>query len=97
MENKGSVQGRKRGPNFDSLEQDGDWYIKPNEFEGGLLYLHCQLPGANFCAIPIQRGPHSSPEPWGWDGNEDAPTITPSINLVGYWHGFFEKGYFRSC
>lgn len=30
---------------------------------------------------------------WGWDGNRDTPTFTPSINcsFCG-WHGFLERG-----
>jgi hypothetical protein len=35
---------------------------------------------------------------WQWDGNRDAPTITPSVNcekLCG-WHGFITKGHFTS-
>ena len=29
---------------------------------------------------------------WGWDGNEDAPTLTPSIHAVGAWHGWVQNG-----
>lgn len=34
---------------------------------------------------------------WTWDGNHDAPTLTPSINHVGCWHGFLRAGEFVSC
>lgn len=36
---------------------------------------------------------------WQWDGNQDAPTITPSIDCskVCGWHGFLEAGQFRSA
>lgn len=31
---------------------------------------------------------------WEWDGNLDKPTLTPSLHLVGYWHGFLTAGRF---
>lgn len=44
---------------------------------------------------------------WSWDGNHEAPTLKPSILIyqmdetgkkVGeHWHGFLEKGQWRSC
>ena len=43
-----------------------------------------------------QPGPHN-----GWDGNEEDPTLHPSIFVGGSsnnpgWHGYFEKGKLRS-
>lgn len=29
---------------------------------------------------------------WSWDGNENAPTLSPSIHTYGVWHGFVQKG-----
>ena len=29
---------------------------------------------------------------WSWDGNRDAPTLNPSINHVGCWHGWLKAG-----
>lgn len=34
---------------------------------------------------------------WDWDGNREAPTFTPSVNCVGCWHGFIEKGRCVDC
>lgn len=44
---------------------------------------------------------------WQWDGNRDAPTLTPSIlihqlddsgKIIGeHWHGYLTAGVFRSC
>lgn len=66
----------------------------------GNLGLRMNLPGD--CSpdyIPIVRGPATGTghDPWGWDGNYDAPTLVPSIHAKGIWHGFLEKGFFRSC
>lgn len=29
---------------------------------------------------------------WSWDGNEAAPTLSPSLHAVGIWHGFVRAG-----
>lgn len=29
---------------------------------------------------------------WGWDGNVDRPTLTPSLHAVGVWHGRVTRG-----
>lgn len=29
---------------------------------------------------------------WGWDGNREAPTFTPSINCGRCWHGYIRNG-----
>lgn len=29
---------------------------------------------------------------WQWDGNEEAPTITPSAHTYGYWHRWVRAG-----
>ncbi len=34
---------------------------------------------------------------WDWDGNREAPTFKPSVNCVGCWHGYIEKGRCVDC
>lgn len=43
---------------------------------------------------------------WTWDGNEEAPTVRPSVLLyapdgnggaVAHWHGFLTAGEWESC
>jgi Family of unknown function (DUF6527) len=65
----------------------------------GNFGLRFNLPGDHGNYIPIVKGPPTGTGhgPWGWDGNYDAPTITPSIWNKGYWHGFFTAGRFVSC
>lgn len=67
-------------------------------FDDEFTHLYIILPGnKNPDAIPIQRGRDGGPRVWGWDGNEDAPTLTPSIHEVGHWHGFLRSGKLESC
>ncbi len=34
---------------------------------------------------------------WAWDGNKENPTLTPSINHVGHWHGWLKNGFFTDA
>jgi hypothetical protein len=58
--------------------------------------------------IPGMTGPDSiriskaadishSPRVWIWDGNEDKPTLTPSIHAPEQWHGHLVAGRLVSC
>lgn len=44
--------------------------------------------------IPADDTLHPS---WAWDGNEQAPTLKPSVHYVGVWHGWFTAGRMVSC
>ena len=41
--------------------------------------------------LPVCTG-HKVDKAWLWDGNEDAPTLTPSIHCIGHWHGWVRAG-----
>lgn len=34
---------------------------------------------------------------WSLSGTIDKPTLSPSLNWVGVWHGFLTDGYLASC
>ena len=80
--------------------QEGNffWFIHPD----GTRYFCSHYPGeSHIRSIPVVQG-DARGKMWGWDGNEEMPTLTPSIhardsNLETVWHGFVEKGVFRSC
>lgn len=47
------------------------------------------------CQIPIKPGePDQAGHRWGWDGNLECPTITPSIGCDHRcgWHGHITNG-----
>lgn len=77
----------------------GDGAFEILENPPGSFGLRFNLPDDHGNYIPIVKGPcpGTGHGPWGWDGNYDSPTITPSIWNKGYWHGFFQNGYFKSC
>jgi len=74
----------------------------PGEFCFTEGETHCVLwlPSGSIVGLRVSRdGPQSGgPVPvWGWDGNREAPTLAPSIHLVGEWHGYLQAGFLSSC
>lgn len=50
-------------------------------------------------SLPIGTNSLDKRKPWGWNGNKEKPTLTPSILFLSgcKWHGFLTDGVFRSC
>lgn len=77
---------------FDALECGGERAKETH-------YIYLSLPGdaGGWCAIEVKRGGPGGDRVWGWDGNEDKPTLTPSIHAPGQWHGHLVNGRLVSC
>ena len=47
------------------------------------------------------QGPENPNPPeqraWGWDGNVETPTLTPSLHWIDKWHGWMRAGRLESC
>lgn len=71
------------------------------ELHDGRRALYIRFPNssaAHFDCIHCREGPDlGSEKEWGWDGNMDCPTLTPSILNTGEWHGHLVKGVLESC
>lgn len=72
----------------------GSFFI--DTLDNGQRVLWHKLPDGNAGAIllnPIVDTERNKGRPaWNWDGNEEKPTLTPSVHLPGRWHGWFRKG-----
>ncbi len=46
--------------------------------------------------VGIEISPDASKHEWGWDGDKEKPTLTPSLqqNSACRWHGFMTDGLF---
>jgi hypothetical protein len=42
--------------------------------------------------LPTDRRAQANGHAWAFDGNEDAPTFSPSVNLPGVCHSFVRAG-----
>ena len=89
--NTESIQCRKVA--FGEMKSPGDFC-----FDEDFSHLYIWLPGQSHPdCIQIQKGAPGGPRVWGWDGNEDAPTTTPSIHAPDRWHGYLTAGRLVSC
>lgn len=68
----------------------GDWAFTEDN-----AYICIETPGgtAILPIDPVVSAQHNKPH-WTWDGNRDAPTLTPSILHHGTpeWHGWMREG-----
>jgi len=76
----------------------GDYYFYTDD--ENQQWMICALPGGHIAHLPIRplrspatNGGHS----WDWDRNEQKPTLLPSVNSIGNWHGWIREGRMVSC
>lgn len=99
----GVVIKARRVQSYDDLKQVGDFYWNVRE-DGKRRFICFVRPGepVTWKAVTMIEVGGSG---WGWDGNEEQPTLTPSIWVnkgkanpdAGEWHGYLTKGEFVSC
>lgn len=57
--------------------------------------FRCRQGGDRWCSVNLRGRGHDVPNKnWAWDGSVNAPTIAPSVNCRGCWHGYIEGGVF---
>lgn len=50
------------------------------------------------CSVNLGGRGHDIPDKnWNWDGNVDQPTLHPSVNCNGCWHGWINQGRFMKA
>lgn len=59
-------------------------------------WFDCPRRPGEKCNVLLKPWPIKDVSTWTWDGNEQTPTLSPSINCNGPggcgWHGFIKKG-----
>ena len=78
---------------YDALEQAGDFFW---QVANGKRSLFVAVPsdhpvGWSGCGWTIDYK-NANDAQWSWDGNEDAPTLSPSLHWIGLWHGWVRNG-----
>lgn len=77
----------------------GSFRVVETGEDGEVSFWYCCPCGCRAVA-PLSAGrgfkPATVPS-WQWDGSTDAPTLTPSVNHVGHWHGWLRNGVWESC
>lgn len=54
--------------------------------DGSLIHLPLE---------PMPAGVLQQPS-WKFDGNRERPTLTPSVHVIGHWHGWLRAGRMES-
>ena len=91
---------------------DFNWRFIPHLEEGRIQGMAIVMPNERNGQVdwlPVVQGPAPSNQTaWGWDGNQDKPTLTPSLLLEKVvkvdpltkeqvWHGHMTAGRLESC
>lgn len=84
----------------------GDWTFSSDDEHPKWLRFGCPR-GTGECTVPIRPQTTRDGHGWNFDGNRDAPTLTPSINCLSEynghpsagcgWHGHVRAGRFEEC
>jgi Family of unknown function (DUF6527) len=71
-------------------------WMKDTAGRHSTLMFICPCGCGDIGATPVVP---SNPKGWNWDGNVEAPTLTPSILFTSRcrWHGYLVKGIFTPC
>lgn len=91
-----------RATDRDLVLKPGDFFIT-EENGDGLRRVHLWLPGFDSKVIlPIIAGPTREGPIWGWNVDEDKPTLMPSIRSSqgegrAGWHGHLAHGDLIPC
>lgn len=88
---------------WDDAKNPGDYVLTGRHGTDetcGLVFIcpcGCGSFGGVTFNVPAAEGLHGPR--WEWDGNTEAPTLTPSILRKDEcrWHGYLTAGEFRSC
>ena len=77
----------------------GTTVLRPGDFcwndETNPEVILIEVPSVGMCRLQVVKGDAPRAPVWGWDGNLEQPTLTPSIDIksgTGAWHGYLQNG-----
>lgn len=77
----------------------GFWEFRHHPIAGSYMYFNCPC-GCEFhdAINVVEANEKDKFGGWLWDGNEQKPTLTPSLrrNTPCKWHGFLTSGVWRA-
>lgn len=63
------------------------------EVDGVPMHLYFRCPNHNRrCAVALRPTKQPNGHSWQWNGDREKPTLEPSVNCVGCWHGRIRNG-----
>ena len=84
----------RRVANARAMEGPGDfyWYVHPTGTRVFWVAIPCNNAHGWLRSPWTIDHPNETGDQWTWDGNEDKPTLSPSLHAVGFWHGWVKHG-----
>ena len=82
-----------------ACKQVGDFFFTPpNEKGERILSFRCPCGCNALAAVKVRVDGTQTDGAWGWNKDEEKPTVTPSIRINNTeWHGYLTDGVFKSC
>jgi hypothetical protein len=74
----------------------GDWCFLSDD--GLIAIRYAEDPFRGLVILPIAKEVMPGKPHWQWNGNKEAPTLSPSIQVHAYpgwtegWHGYLREG-----
>lgn len=91
----------KQVHNHEHLKNPGEYMFTGRLKHPGIhgMIMCCPCGCGDNSGIDFDTSPGVTLPFWKWDGNEDAPTLSPSLQKTGKcrWHGHLVKGVFVPC
>lgn len=95
-----SLDGTKYPDDTRDLRNEGDWCWKRDDSGRPFLFV-CVVPGDDSPRLLPVTTSKAGQHKWNWDGNEETPTLSPSISArkgdhnQEIWHGYVKCGRFE--
>lgn len=86
---------------WDDLKEPGNFmFTAAQSIDGHAgMIICCPCGCRGLGATAFRNNTKTAAPKWDWDGNEESPTLTPSIQRTSEcrWHGYLTAGVFKPC
>lgn len=72
-----------------------EYYKHGDRYPAGMIFC-CPCGCGIMSSLQFRPASHEDRASWEWNGNMDAPTLSPSVHNVGHWHGWLRDGVWTS-
>ena len=84
------------------INEVGDYCFRMTDIgEVEARHFICMIPGGDIISVPVHLATEvpKRPTSWVWNGNEEKPSLTPSLLVQGVnaWHGYVTNGELCTC
>ncbi|SFJ36943.1 DUF6527 family protein [Albimonas pacifica] len=83
---------------FEGEGRPGSFRLIPGERQGEYEFAYicpCGCGAEGWLLVGHGHKPMGRRASWRWNGSTSAPTLDPSVNHVGHWHGWLRDGVWK--